>query len=306
MRGHVTITGGEPLIHPDCLQLLEMLSSHRESFSFAVLTNGTMVDEPLAKRLAELQPAYAQVSVEGSEATHDRIRGAGSYRQTVDGARHLVRAGVRTIISFTAHRGNYREFEDVARLGRRLGVRSVWSDRQIPTGRGAAMRNDALNPEETRQLLESMLACETRGLRNWLSRTEVKMHRALQFLVAGGEPYRCQAGERLIAVLPNGDLLPCRRMPVVVGNLLTTPLRRLYDESPFLRALRDPERVSAGCEGCFYAGLCRGGLKCLSFALTGDPFQADPGCWRSVAGDPRADASGPLDQPCPSARHAGR
>jgi radical SAM protein with 4Fe4S-binding SPASM domain len=125
-----------------------------------------------------------------------------------------------------------------------------------------------------------MLSARPHGLARVVCPTEVALHRALQFLVADGKPYRCQAGDSLIAVLPNGDLVPCRRMPVVVGNLLRAPLRDLYDQSPFLRALRDPERVSVGCEGCFYARLCRGGLKCLSYALFGDPFQADPGCWR--------------------------
>ncbi len=57
------------------------------------------------------------------------------------------------------------------------------------------------------------------------------------------------------------------------------PLRELYDESDLFRALRDRSRISRGCERCAYATLCRGGLKCLSYALYGDPFERDPGCW---------------------------
>ncbi|MEA3325633.1 MAG: SPASM domain-containing protein, partial [Euryarchaeota archaeon] len=77
---------------------------------------------------------------------------------------------------------------------------------------------------------------------------------------------------------PNGDLYPCRRMPIRAGNLLETPLIELYYESDLFCALR--KRISEGCEGCFYSGLCRGGLRCLSYALTGDPFTTDPGCWQ--------------------------
>jgi radical SAM protein with 4Fe4S-binding SPASM domain len=104
------------------------------------------------------------------------------------------------------------------------------------------------------------------------------MHRALQFL-EGGHPYQCTAGDRLITVQPNGDLYPCRRMPIRTGNLLETPLVDLYQKSPLFRALRDRDRTSKGCQGCLFSGLCRGGLKCLSYAVTGDPFVADPGCW---------------------------
>ena len=68
-------------------------------------------------------------------------------------------------------------------------------------------------------------------------------------------------------------------MPIPVGNVLERPLGGIYRESPLLVALRDRERSADGCGGCFYARLCGGGLRCLSYALTGDPFGKDPGCW---------------------------
>lgn len=108
------------------------------------------------------------------------------------------------------------------------------------------------------------------------------MHRALQFLVGGGRPYHCTAGDTLVTVQPNGDLYPCRRMPIRVGNLLETPLPELYYESDLFCSLRNRNRISDGCQGCLYSKLCRGGLKCLSYATTADLFTADPGCWHSL------------------------
>ena len=105
------------------------------------------------------------------------------------------------------------------------------------------------------------------------------MHRALQFLVSGQRPYRCRAGDRLITVAPNGDVYPCRRMPIRVGNLMETPLTELYWASEELRVLRDTARVPQGCEGCRYAAWCCGGDRCLAHAVTGNAFTADPGCW---------------------------
>ena len=75
-------------------------------------------------------------------------------------------------------------------------------------------------------------------------------------------------------------------MPIRVGNLMETPLERLYYQSDLFQALRDRHRTSGGCQGCLYSRLCRGGLKCLSYAMTGDPFQGDPGCW--VKSEPQA------------------
>jgi radical SAM protein with 4Fe4S-binding SPASM domain len=117
----------------------------------------------------------------------------------------------------------------------------------------------------------------TRGIH--FSTTEISLQRALQFCGNGGKPYRCTAGDTLLAVMPNGDVLPCRRMPRVVGNLLSTPLRTIYSESPLLRDLRAAPHIISGCSKCFYSAVCRGGLRCLSDAVYGSPFRADPGCW---------------------------
>ncbi len=282
VRGHITVTGGEPFVREDFFDLLNALAAHSRDFTFAILTNGTLIDGPTARRLRKLGPAFVQVSIEGARGTHDGIRGAGSFDRTVEAVKHLTRHGIRTFISFSAHRGNFREFPDVCRIGRELRVSRVWADRIIPWGSGAALRQQVLTPEETREFFEIMKRVRCENSRRWFTSTQIAMHRALQFLVAGGRPYRCTAGDSLITVLPSGDVYPCRRMPIRVGNLMETPLARLYHESELLRALRDRQRSVAGCKRCHFAQFCRGGLKCLSLALNGDPFTADPGCWHSV------------------------
>jgi radical SAM protein with 4Fe4S-binding SPASM domain len=282
-RGHITVTGGEPFVRGDFLDLLKEFAANRRQFSFAILTNGTLIDAAMARHLSRLRPAFVQVSIEGSRATHDRIRGRGTYDKAVSALKHLARRRIRTMISFSAHRANFREFPAVAQLGHELRVSRVWADRVIPWGSGSELREQMLSPAETREFFEIMRAARQAVERGWFARTEIAMHRALQFLVGGGRPYRCNAGDGLITVLPNGDLLPCRRMPIRVGNLMQTPLAELYDGSPLFQALRDRTRVSDGCQGCDHSQTCRGGLKCLSYAVTGDPFQADPGCWQRPA-----------------------
>ena len=277
----MSLTGGEPFVRRDFLDLLEVFSANREHFSFAILTNGSFIDTAMARRLRKLGPTFVQVSIEGTQATHDKIRGPGDFVRTVSALEHLVRERVRTFISFTGHRANFREFTEVARLGRRLQVSRVWADRLIPWGTGSAFREQVLTPDETHEFFEIMQKARTEAARRWFGRTEIAMHRALQFLVADGKPYHCTAGDTLITVQPNGDLYPCRRMPIRVGNLMEAPLVELYYKSDLFRALRSRQRISDGCQGCFYSRLCRGGLKCLSYAVAGDPFRADPGCWRA-------------------------
>ncbi len=276
-RVHLNLTGGEPFVREDLLALIEHLRADAIPFTHAILSNGTLVDAPLARRLKHLGTQFVQVSIEGGRATHDAIRGPGSHEATVAALRRLRQAGVATMIAFTAHRGNYREFGEVARLGARLGVQRVWADRLIPVGRGAGDDTGVLSVAQTQELFEAMHAARRRCSRGWW-RTEVAMHRALQFLVGGGRPYHCAAGDSLLTILPNGDLLPCRRLPLPVGNLTETPLPELYDHSPLLQSLRDPQRAPEGCRACAHAAGCRGGLRCLAHAVHGDASAADPGC----------------------------
>ncbi len=277
--GHITVTGGEPFMRPDFMELLEVFTKKRELFSFAILTNGCTIDGEVARRLGRLRPRFVQVSIEGTEATHDRIRGRGNYHRTITALRHLRREKIPTAISFTAHRENFREFLEVARLGQELRVDRVWADRLIPTGSGELLRKEILTEEETREFFEVMAEARREATKSWFGGTEIAMHRALQFLVAGGRAYHCTAGDTLLTVMPNGDLYPCRRMPIRVGDLMETPLRELYYGSRVLLKLRDENRVSSGCEQCNFRHRCRGGLRCLSYALRGDPFRADPDCW---------------------------
>ena len=98
------------------------------------------------------------------------------------------------------------------------------------------------------------------------------------------QAYRCSAGDTLVTVMPDGDVYPCRRLPVKVGNIRETRLRDLYLGSRLMRDLRDRDRVAEGCEGCHFARICGGGSRCLSHAVNGDPFRADPGCWLAFNG----------------------
>lgn len=283
-RGIVNVSGGEPFVRGDFLELLAVLGAHRPEIQYGILTNGTLIDRSVARRLRDLRPAYVQVSIEGAPKTNDRVRGAGSHARTVKALENLARESIPSVISFTAHRQNYREFPEVARLGKAVGARWVWADRLIPWGSATATGCEPLSPLETREFFE-LMADARRDIEKTFGRTEVRVGRALQFLVGGGVPYRCRAGEDLLTLQPDGEVYPCRRLPIGVGNIRDSRLLDIYRESDLLRRLR-AHRVSEGCESCAFAGQCRGGLRCLAYAATGDPFRADPGCWRATSGAP--------------------
>lgn len=277
-RFHVSVTGGEPLIRSDLLDLLDDLSPYRHLFGLSILTNGTLIDASMARALRKRAPDSVQISIEGPEAIHDGIRGPGSYRKARQGAIHLIRQGVPVVFAVTVHRENQNSLGPVLRLARRLGVRTVWADRLLPWGRAGQSDLCPLSAGEL-QALHRTMARHRQSLWNRLyPKTSLSMHRALQFLEGGGRPYRCRAGSGLLAIAPDGTVWPCRRMPEALGNIHHTRLEDLYRHHDFLKRLTDPTIVPNGCETCFYLDLCRGGLRCLSFVRFGDPLVRDPDC----------------------------
>ncbi|WP_111739525.1 radical SAM/SPASM domain-containing protein [Leminorella richardii] len=281
----ITLTGGEPFAHPNFIELLDYLVDRPEPPNLAVLTNGTLLNERRIAALRRVNPTFVQLSVDGGQSTHDAIRGEGNFDRVLAASRQLKAQGVRVLWSFTAHRRNAQEFAEVEKAAQRIGIDRLWVDRMIPCKQS---QPDALGIAETQALFADMQRIKRQReqptfIRRIVQRlhsppkTEVAMKRALQFLWSAGEPYRCLAGERLLTIMPDGEVLPCRRMPVSVGNLYQSDLDDIYQNSPFLQQLRAFRHPSA-CSQCLFKNQCRGGLRCLAWAQTGNPFSADPGC----------------------------
>jgi radical SAM protein with 4Fe4S-binding SPASM domain len=103
------------------------------------------------------------------------------------------------------------------------------------------------------------------------------MNRALQFQSGCGLLYRCSAGNSLITVDEFGRVMPCRRMPIVCGDVFSSTLEQIYFDHETFRALRR-EQVPNACLACPYSHSCRGGARCQSYAITGSFYGADPAC----------------------------
>ncbi len=286
VRGHINFTGGEPFLKKSFPSLLEEASRYRGLLSFAVLTNGTLINDPLARDLARWGCRYVQVSLDGSPRLHNNARGPGHFQKTIQAIKILKRRQLSVSVSFTAHKGNIDTFGYVAEISRKSGADLVWSDRLLPCGRGAEMRDEIMEPRDVEAFFEKMYRTGESWQRRKLGRTAVGMHRALQFLTLyrHGQkntiPYTCRAGRSLITIMPSGEVLPCRRMPIIVGNLHAKPLKAIYDSSVLFKRLQDTRRIAEGCASCAHARSCNGGLRCLSYAYYGTPFKADPQCFK--------------------------
>lgn len=275
MKGHINITGGEPLCNPYLFKLLDLIKEDSNLITFSILTNGTLINEKIAKKIKSYNPLYVQVSLEGGKKTNDYIRGKGTYKKIAEGIVNLRKENIFTSISFTATSLNYKEFPKVVRYARKYGVNNVWSDRFIPLG--DSDKSLALNYEQTREYLEIMNKERNKLKKVKNSNTTISMYRALQFQMTNDFAYGCTAGDTLLTVMENGDLVPCRRMPITIGNLFDRNMYDLYIKSDVLKDLRE-KKIPDECINCEHSEVCHGGLKCLTYAMYKDLNHKDYGC----------------------------
>ncbi len=134
----LVITGGEPLAYrSEGKDLLDAAEKHPDVF-FMMYTNGTLIDDRTAERMAELGNISPAFSVEGWRERTDERRGAGVFDKVVDAMGRLRRAGVPFGISLTATRHNAEEIlsdEFIDFFFKEQGALYGWIFQYMPIGR---------------------------------------------------------------------------------------------------------------------------------------------------------------------------
>ncbi|MDF1579916.1 MAG: radical SAM protein [Desulfuromonadales bacterium] len=155
----ICLTGGEPLTHPDFLEILsscQMMNVQK----IVVQTNATLLTGQIFRSLASLDPSKLnfQVSLDGgSPITHDQVRGKGSFDRAVSGIVQLANHGYgdRTVIGFTEMRHNLHEVPELLKFAAQTGVTSVVGWSLVQHGRAQTTENLLPPlPEQYIELLE--------------------------------------------------------------------------------------------------------------------------------------------------------
>jgi radical SAM protein with 4Fe4S-binding SPASM domain len=262
----------------------------KEVATVDLLTNGTLVSEEIAHKLGRLKKLRCvQVSLDGASAEcHDAIRGKGSFDRALSGIQLLRTNRVQVNIMFTLQRGNLREIGSIIDLATNQGVRFLTIERFVPAGAGSKTRSNVLSSEEIRSAFEyiSMRADQqiaergstiiTRSRPLWVLCDGDLMTDASERCNLGGI---CSLGIDGLCILPNGVVLPCRRLPIPIGDLKTDSITKIWHTSKLLYEIADKRNLKGKCKGCDLIGKCSG-CRAMAFAITGDYLAEDPQCFK--------------------------
>jgi len=246
----LSFMGGEPTCNPSFIELatLAKMSGIR---SLATSTNGWLINEDLAKRMAILFDTV-QVSIHGADSqTHDAIVGRpGAFSRACNAIKLLRKYGVLSLnISCTIMNENIHQMDAMVQLSRDMQVPSIRFLVLFSKGRGRQLNQWKIEEkQEMANRLRTLKDAELNTLK----------------IEGGGFPpyctvrkdatiYGCPAGRSLMYISADGDVTACGNLNQIVGNIRNENIMDLWHSDAMIALRKRPS-----CD-CPYNSICAGG-----------------------------------------------
>jgi len=291
IKGQINFTGGDPLLKEGVFEIIK--HAREKNISIGILGNPDKIDYKTAEKLRDLGVSRYQVSIDGLEETHDRLRGKkGAFKEAIRAIHILEDVGIPSVVMFTLSRINAYELIDIIRFADKEGVSIFDFARLVPIGNGKNLYDEMLTPKEYKELLLKVLEeykrLKDNGSKAFFGRKDhlwVLLYQELGLLkplphdketIFSG----CSIGINLLVILADGTVYPCRRLPIKIGKVPAESIREIFVNSESLNMLRDVEHMKK-CSKCKLKQFCRG-CPAVAYGATGDYFGEDPQCWKEV------------------------
>jgi radical SAM protein with 4Fe4S-binding SPASM domain len=278
----LTISGGEPMLHPSFEPLLRHAARH---FRTSLLTNGTLIEPKLIPLLTECCQGI-QISLDGATAEHhDAIRGRGSFERTMSAIRLLQDAGYneQLVICATVMRSNLTDILPLLELCQQLRVPLVRFLPLMVQGRAEQM-SAHISPSDAelislyRELLPFLTgSARTTAVSGYISGLLLKP------LPGPAEDQWCPIGRNIVMDF-DGSVSPCILMQAQkwkIGNLYQESLGTLLQRNVIRNlgeAIRRRRKRIERCRSCSWQNFCQAGCAGIALQQKGTMLDVDRMC----------------------------
>jgi len=281
MLGRISLTGGEPFLSAHLHDLVDYIERDDNIKHFDILTNGTCITQTHIDALKQIKKLnQIQISLDGpTETIHDSVRGAGTFEKVQQTIQDLKKNDFEVSLMFTLMRLNKECALDIIDFAEKYCVNAVTIERVTPCGHSNI--SDTLTREEVKTIYEGV----TKRANSVTKELTVRRLRPLWINTShlnttpdskiGGF---CPVGFTSLAILWDGTVLPCRRLDIPIGNILTDGLFKIWYDSDVLWKIRDKTKLTGKCHGCHNVERC-GGCRAIAYETTGDYMGEDTQCW---------------------------
>lgn len=273
----VNITGGEPFLRDDLFDILSYIEDKKNFKEFNIITNATLIDSEKVNNLNKFNKfKYLKISLESlDEKKNDYIRGKGNFKKVIENIKFFkVNSNKKILLMITLGSLNFKEIANFLDFSKDLKVDGVILERFVPIGKGLNLKEFYLKNIEWHDLLKIIIYYLDLNLSPkdllpykafWIDLKNSKLKGAL-----------CNLGDESMALMPNGDIYPCRRLPIVVGNILNEDFGEIISK---LKKFKNNiiKNLKGKCKNCEIKDCI--GCRALTYAIKGDLFEEDPQCF---------------------------
>ena len=250
----IVFSGGEPLVRKDIFELISY--AKYKNIGVCITSNGTLIDDRVAKEIKKRGVNVVNISVEGNEEIHDYLRGQGSFRKALSALDNLRKYGVEVTIATMVSGYNYSHLSYVAKLAKEYGATTVklqpFSDIFISSGkeRGSFFIQTKDSDYLLYNIREFTSLCSRYGIvTNPLNYLE-KMY---SYLLSCRLDKRngCDALLYSCPINSQGDVYPCWMLTDknhVIGNIQQDNLMDIWNSQK--RKDIVTKIIKEGCPGC--------------------------------------------------------
>jgi radical SAM protein with 4Fe4S-binding SPASM domain len=278
----VTLIGGEAYLRPDWLTIVAAVRQH--GMDCTMTTGGRGITPERAEQAAQAGLTSVAVSLDGIEATHDRLRALdGSFRAAVRALEHLRAAGIPVSVNTQINRWSWRDLPELLEVLIEQHAHAWQLQLTVPMGRAADRPEILLQPYELLEVFPLLAQlhprAEAAGVRVFAGNNVGYFgpyEALLRQRIPGQHMSSCGAGKSVLGLEANGTIKGCPSLPTAEwagGNVRVSSLKDVWERSTPLRYTRDrtPGELWGYCRGCYYADECRGGCTWMAHALFGKP-----------------------------------
>ncbi|MDK9695311.1 MAG: heme d1 biosynthesis radical SAM protein NirJ [Siculibacillus sp.] len=300
----IILSGGEPLLRPDIYDIGDRAKAL--GFSVSLSSNGALIDDAHADRIAAAGFDYVGVSLDGIGVVHDRFRGRpGSFDASIAGIRRLSARGVKVGLRFTMTTENQESFPTLLDLMRAEGATKFYLSHLVWSGRGNKNRATDAEFAATRDAMRRLFAValadvlagsereyvtgnnDADGAFLWMwvkeNFPDATDHMRAKLAEWGGNA----SGVNVANIDNLGQVHPDTFWwDHPLGNVLERPFGEIWADTsdPLMAGFKArPRRISGRCGECTFFDVCGGNTRVRAFRLTGDAFAEDPACYLTDA-----------------------
>lgn len=253
------ITGGEPLLRKDFFEIMQYAKDL--GFRWGMTSNGTLIDDDVAKKLEQSGMRSVSISIDGLEATHDTFRGVkGAYKKSMQAIQALIPHNYIVQVTTVVTHQNIHELDALFTIFNTMDIDS-WRVIGIePMGRALLRKDLLLTPEDQKTLFRFIMDKRiqnlpvTYGCSHYLGLDVEREVRDHYFI--------CSAGLYVGSIANNGDILACldieRNKKTIQGNIYKDRFTDVWKDR--FDIYRSPlAQRSKICRHCSAKEFCRGG-----------------------------------------------